>query len=270
MMRQAIILATLLGADALGAQGYTRTAGDTVRYRSESSTRTIVEDPRGTVGTSNTTTEVVRFVFRPADSAVAILDTVDERWSFPGGALTGSATDLLHRPLAMRVDGRGRAQVVSVPAVTDSISRVVDIRYDLGDFLIRLPKEPLAVGSEWVDTVTLHTGTDVFKEDTRVVYHYRVARDTTDGDTPAFVITGTDDDSLTVTLRARRGMPATVSNVMGSGTTTAVFAPSIGQLLARDRTVDLNGTHQSFSGANVKVQPETVHYEQAIRRVASP
>ncbi len=52
-MRQAIILARLLGADALGAQGYTRTAGDTV------------------------------------------------------GALTGSATDLLHRPLAMRVDARG-------------------------------------------------------------------------------------------------------------------------------------------------------------------
>lgn len=270
MMRQVIILATLLGADALGAQGYTRTVGDTVRYRSESSTRTIVEDPRGTIGTMNNTTEVVGFVFRPADSAVAILDTLYERWSSPGGAVTGTATDLLHRPLAMRVDGRGRARVVKVPTVSDKVSQVVDIRYELGDFLIRLPKAPLTVGTEWVDTVTQHTGTEVFTEDEHVVYHYRAARDTTDGDTPALVITGTDDDSLSVSIPARRGDPAMVSTVTGSGTTIAVFAPAIGQLLARDRTLDLNGTHQSLSGADVKVEPETVHYQQAIRRIASP
>ena len=251
-------------------QGYARNIGDTARYQRQSTVSVITDWPQGPVEESVATDESIGMTFLGGDSALVWLDRLEAGRFTPRGHVQPSASAVLGRPFVVRMDARGRVDVLAEPALPDSITRIVDFKLDLARIFPHFPDAPLAVGAEWSDTINLQSTIHGDRLAYRTILHYRAERDTTIDSASALVVSGTETNSTTFTTLARNGNPGSASVLRGSGTAVYVFAPSTGRWMAGTHTGDASGELNVYTGAGVKTYPQTAHYQDTSHRLGSP
>lgn len=275
-MLSRFIAAVVLVPSALVAQaavGYVRTPGDTVRYRSRTMISIITDAPRGPSESSSAVDETIALVFGGGDSATAWWESLDVSQARNGGRVHPVTTAVLGLPFAVRVDARGRIQVVKAPPLPDSVVRIRDLKSEFTDFGLRLPNGggALAVGAEWSDTVVVRVAlARGATTTTRTISHYRAERDTTVDSVAAIVVRASEDGSVDGSTPARDGEAASTVALHGTGTSVYVFAPAIGRFIARQRSQEMSGTVEVVTGGGETSLPLSARYDGTIRLVATP
>jgi hypothetical protein len=168
------------------------------------------------------------------------------------------------------MDARGHVQVLAEPQLPDSVTRIVDFKVDLARFFPHLPDGPLAVGTEWSDTVSMQSTLHGDRLSYRTVAHFKAERDTTIDSVAALIVSGTEANSTTITIPARNGNPGSASVLRGTGVAEYVFAPLTGRWVSGAYSGEASGDLNVYTGAGLKTYPQTAHFQDTSRRVGSP
>jgi hypothetical protein len=263
----ALLFLTAPAATAL-AQGYTRSATDTLHYHEVSRSQTTLSAPQGEVQVASNQESIIGVLLLPGDSAVAWYDSLSLSAETPMGTVSPDTKEALRLPYHMSFDARGRVTTREAPKMPESLQGLSDLRYQFNDFFPRLPASPLRRGLAWTDTVSRTDSTGERALRTRTIGNFRVERDTLVNGEPALVIAARQD----FTMESSGPVPnqpatATVS-LTGADTGVYVFSAAKGRYLGRARTGALKGdVKMSGPGGASMTMGQAMKYENRVEVV---
>ncbi|MBP7549047.1 MAG: hypothetical protein KA761_02105 [Gemmatimonadaceae bacterium] len=263
------LLGLLLGvsASSAGAQ-YRREAGDTIRVREVTTSRTTLGAPSGAIALRSDHAATIAVVAVGADSARGWYETLQIAMTTPQGRLAPATDAVLFRPFMLTFDARGRIATLRTPEFPAAFEGVTDLSHQFDDLLVRLPGAPLALGLSWVDTAVVETrGPDGATFRAERIIRSRVVRDTVMGGESGWVIESIQRSTLAGAQRVR-GQPTIVRTTLsGVDSGFVVFSREHGRMLSRERSGGLSGTLTYEGGPRPVVVPMEQRYENVVRRV---
>jgi hypothetical protein len=253
--RTLLLAAAMLVAGAVPAaaqSAYARTS-DTLRFREVTTMDMKMTTPQGEVPVSMEHDATIAVLLLPGDSARAWYETLRVGLTSPAGAQYPETGSVLKQPFRLKLDPRGRTELVSSPSFPESFQGISDLTYQFSDFFLRLPSTPLKVGLAWTDTLTRKTNTAEKTATINSIASYRVERDTVVAGEPAFVI------SMRQQLSSESEGPVPGQPVRARATTTGsdegvVIFSRKGRMLSRQRTGTLSGgTTLTVEGGSMEI-----------------
>ncbi len=249
-------------AQAQKASAYTIRAGDTLRYTERTDARVEIDTPGGTAQMTSEHVATIAVAFTRADSARGWYVSLLLRQTGPGDLRREPNTaGLLRQPYHLSVSPAGVLRAATFPTIPKEIADLTDLTRQFDDFFITLPRQPLAVGVTWSDTLTSNRSAQPGGTlSSRNVRSYRVERDTVVAGLPAVVIR-VDHEMRIDASSPLEGQSATAqTSLQGTERGTAIFAPAAGRLLARNRAGTLQGTFSMTSGISRTDMPQRYEY----------
>jgi hypothetical protein len=243
--------------------------GDTLRYTQRTDGRVRIEMPERAVEVSTEHVAAIGMVLRGRDSLSAWYESLTLRQQGPGPQGQEPNTGaLLLQPYALTISPRGEVRALAFPSMPSEVASITDLTRQFDDFFVTLPPGPLRPGLTWTDTL-LNTRPRRPRDSysSRHVRSYRVERDTVVLGIEAVVI------RLDQRLRLRLSSPDDVrettieSTLDGVEEGTAIFAPSVGRLLERQRRGAMQGMFSIVSRTLRNNMPQRYEYTSTLTLV---
>ena len=256
-----------MSASAAGAQ-YRRAAGDTIRVREVTTSRTTLTAPSGTVALRSEHDATIAVVAAGAESARGWYERLRIAMVTPQGRQAPATDGALSRPFELAFDARGRITTLRAPEFPAAFEAVSDLSHQFDDLFFRLPGAPLALDLSWVDTAVVETrGPEGASFRAERIIRSRVVRDTLVAGESAWVIESVQRSTVSGAQRVK-GQPLTVRTALsGADSGLVVFSRERGRMLSRERSGGLAGTLTYEGGPQPVVLPMEQRYESAVRRV---
>ena len=254
---------------AQSAPAYTIRVGDTVRYTERTDARIEIDTPGGTAAITSEHVATIAMAFTRPHSARAWYESLLLRQVGPGALQREPSTAaLLRQPYHLSVSPAGALRAAGFPTIPKEITDLTDLTRQFDDFLITLPRQPLAVGVAWSDTLTSNRSAQPGGTlSSRNVRSYRVERDTMIAGVRAVVIRVEQEIRIDATSPLA-GQNATVqTSLQGTAHGTAIFSPAAGRLLARSREGALQGAFSMTNGGTRTDMPQRYEYTSTLALV---
>lgn len=250
----------------LSAQ-YAGSPSDTLRYSELTNGNVEMVMPNGTVTVRSVHDAVLAVTFPSQGRAHAWYEALVVESAGPMGRAKPSTTSLLNQPFEFDFAPTGHIAGLKAPTMPPEIAAITDLTRQFDDFFITVPSSGLSVGTAWADTVVKSKAArDTDKTFSRHIRSYVVERDTSVAGVRAFLI----QVSQMVEINTSSEMPEANMSVSAKLTGTdqgwALFAPSLGRLLERQRSGSLKGEmHMQPAGMAPVAIPQSYTYESRIR-----
>ena len=253
---------------ALAAQGrYTRTRGDTLRYREVTTADITLDAAQGPIKVTSEQESQLAVTFAGRDSARAWYESLLLSASSPQGTTTPGTESLKRQPFHLRLTARGAVTLLAAPAMPAEVAAITDLTHQFDDFFLRLPAGTLTRGRSWRDTVTLGDSTGAKWYLVRREARYTVLRDTVVAGTRALVIIMQQALTLASGGPVANQPVRTAQRLVGSDSGTVIFSPATGRMLARARSGMLTGTMEITQLSGVITLPQRYTFESRIERL---
>jgi hypothetical protein len=259
----AVVIMLGIGARPAVAQSAYARPADTLRFREVTTIEVRMTTPQGDVPVSTEHDATIAVLLLPGDSAKAWYESLRLGINSPAGVESPETGSALRQPFRLTFDPRGRITLVSAPTFPEKFESITDLTQQFSDFFLRLPAQPLRLGLAWTDSLTRTTKTADKSNVMRSIASYRVERDTTVANEPAFVI------SMRQQLSSEsegpiRGQPVRARALTtGSDDGVYVFSKS-GRMLGRQRTGTLTGALTLTGDGGSMEIPQTFTYKNRI------
>lgn len=263
-----VVLAALLAAVPARAQdrpAYRFPPGDTLRYSERTDGRVTIETPNGPAHVTSEHVATIAVTRTAGDTARAWYESLLLRDSGPGAQRKEPDTEgLLRAPFTLSISDRGTVRLHAFPQMPESIAGITDLTRQFDDFFITLPAKPLKPGLTWSDTLFSTRPTrprDTFSS--RHIRSYRVERDTVVAGVAAIIVRVDQTLQLDASSPLEDGVAAH-STLEGTETGTAIFAPTLGRLVARNRTGSMRGMFKMTSPSGRAEMPQSFDYTSTL------
>lgn len=262
-----VLVAVLFAAAVpLGAQvaAYNREAGDTLRYHNVTKMDGMVHGAAGDAPFTITREATFAFTFGGGESVTAWFDSLAIEASGALGGEKAHPEDLLHAPFKLHMDANGRVQTVKAPELPRNARLIAELPPQLDDFFPRLPASGrMPVGAVWTDTATRSESDSAGHHLLiRRISRYKAMRDTVVDSQKAIIITQHVDVKITSTVPMQTQPYIAALSLTGTEDGTAVFCPTVGRLLSRERKGTLRGAVTYKGGDAPWVVNQTYHYHR--------
>ncbi len=243
-----------------------RIGPDTLRYAERTTSRVTMQSPRGEI--------VVQSVHDAGIGLRGIGDGRAEAWyerltlqqQGPGqSSVSPSTAALLGQRYVLGVTATGQMQTLSAPVFPAPVAAITELSRQFDDFFVALPAKPLRPGVVWMDTVVRSRGARADSSmRMRHVRSYRVQRDSTINGVPAAVI-AVDQVMRLESTAPMQGRLQTRTVLEGEEHGTAVFVPSRGELVSRERRGTMSGQLTISGGSQPAAIPERYEHTSTLK-----
>lgn len=251
---------------AMHAQGatYRRDTGDTLRYHNVTKMDGMVHGAAGDAPFTITREATFAFTFDGGDHVTAWFDSLAIEASGALGGEKSQSEELLRAPFTLRMEANGRVQTVKAPELPRNARLIAELPPQLDDFFPRLPESGrMPIGTAWTDTATRSQSDSAGHHLLiRRVTRYKAVRDTVVDGQKAVVISQHVDVKITSSVPMQTQPYIAALSLTGTEDGMAVFSPSLGRLLSRDRKGTLRGA-VTYKGTDAPwVVKQTYHYHR--------
>lgn len=248
------------------AAQYSRSAGDTLRYQEVTEGRARVQQPGGTLDIRTLHDGVLALAFSGGDEAVAWYERLHLEQHGPQGQRQKPSTrSVIDQPFHLTFAATGRISTIGTPSFPAPIASMTDLTQQFRDFFITIPEGDLPVGREWADTL-LHTTAGRPRNTFRAhgIRSYRVEATTEVRGDAAVVIRVSQRMELEGTSPLDQPGMRAASRLTGVEEGQAIFSPSTGVLLSRERRAVLEGELTLHGGPETLRFPQTYEYYSSL------
>jgi hypothetical protein len=251
---------------ALGAQAavYSREAGDTLRYHNSTRMEGMVHGAAGDAPFTITREATFAFSFAGGESVTAWFDSLAIEASGALGGEKSHSEELLRAPFKLHMESNGRVLTVKAPELPRNARLIAELPPQLDDFFPRLPASAkMSIGSVWIDTSTRSESDSAGHHLLiRRISHYKALRDTVVDSQKAVLISQHTDVKITSTVPMQTQPYIAALSLTGVEDGIAIFCPSAGRLLSRDRKGELRGAVTYKGGDEPWVVNQAYHYHR--------
>lgn len=249
---------------SLDAQ-YVSEASDTLRYAEATNGMVEMSTPNGSVVVRSLHDAHIAVTFPGPGRAQAWYEALTVESSGPMGSARPGTSGITGQPYEFQFAPTGHVTGMKTPPMPPEIAEMTDLTRQF-DFFITVPTTELSIGAAWSDTVVNdQAGRESDKTFTRHVRSYVVERDTSIGGVRALLIRINQTVELTTSSEVPEQNMTLSATLKGTDTGWALFAPTSGRMLERERHGSLKGEMlMEPAGMAAMRIPQTYTYDSRI------
>ncbi|MEM6647119.1 MAG: DUF6263 family protein [Bacteroidota bacterium] len=144
-------LAVLVALPAFAQTAYMRTPGETLRYKETTEQEQSIVSPQFEQDAKSTSEGIFTVTFAEADTVRAAFESLDVQSDTPMGKQDVNMMDMMTGGYLFTMQDDGSVETIETPTVTEGAPGG-NIAGQFNNFFLKLPDEPLAMGTTWTTT----------------------------------------------------------------------------------------------------------------------
>ncbi|MEM1093314.1 MAG: DUF6263 family protein [Bacteroidota bacterium] len=144
-------LAALIAMPAVAQSAYMRTPGETLRYKETTEQEQSTISPQFEQDVESTTEGIVAVTFAEADTVRAVFESLDVAVEAGGGKQEINMMDMMTGGYLFTMNDDGSVDIIETPTIAEGAPGG-NMAGQFDNFFLKLPDEPLAMGTTWSTT----------------------------------------------------------------------------------------------------------------------